>query len=163
MMAPFGAEPVPSKKQTLLRWLRSARQRDIEIRSFQLFWHVRQRKETAVFRIRRFFLGLKTSLDEGRQWNSSRLLLFRTFLLPFLGAAAFVAAIEVPSHYAADTLAWTGQYLPSWTTAPFWIHASQNYREGVFHASDSHTLGICLHVSGSGTRCSCSVCGGSSG
>lgn len=114
----FDPEFKSSKRQTLLRWLKSAKQRNIEMRSFPLFWQVRKQRESIFFKFRRFLFKLKTSFDDGKEWKSSHFTLFRIFFFPFVGALFFTSIIEVSSSYAGAVATLLTKHFPAWTTAP---------------------------------------------
>lgn len=118
-MSLFGSKWKSSKTQTLARWLKSAEQRTIELQSFPSYWKLRNRKGKIAFFLRKLLFKVKWSYEDKKEWNSSRFIIFKTFLKPFIFAIFIVFLLEISEYLFLQNKSVLRPYTPE-RLVEFW-------------------------------------------
>ena len=111
-MNPLAPKSKSSKRDTLLRWLRSHEQRTVELQSFSLYWKLLSKVRAIAFFLRRTGFKIRWSLKERKEWTLARIIVIKGFIKPLLFALISVSVIEVAAYLLMQNKFHLKQYTP---------------------------------------------------
>src|SRR5689334_22762868 len=97
-MNSFAPKSKSSKRDTILRWLRSREQRAVELQSLSVYWKLLSKARLIVFFLRRTGFKIRWSLKERKEWTLARIIVVKGFIKPLLFALICVFVIEMAAH-----------------------------------------------------------------
>ena len=111
-MNPFATKPKSSKRDTLLRWLRSREQRTVELQSFSLYWKLLSKVRAIAFFLRSTGFKSRWSLKERKEWTLARIIVVKGFIRPLLFALLCVFVIEMAAYLLMQNKSHLKPYTP---------------------------------------------------
>ncbi len=108
----FPPKSKSSKRDTLLRWLRSREQRTVELQSFSFYWKLLSKVRAIAFFLRSTGFRIRWSLKERKEWTLARITVVKGFIKPLLFALICVFVIEMAAYLLMQNKSHLKPYTP---------------------------------------------------